>query len=237
MLSSALRACWTSHVNLSQRETNIGPNERRRQLLVVFQSKEAVLFLLFVDKTPARDHHLILWKLEWNGGEKMCYCPFPFFFFSLLHSKLTRPDLTKYAPRLLMLMSAPALAAKSHIAARLRKEKANNEVMKLKMQSSQIQVSTWITAKCHCSLFFPPLQSSLAFKCKNYHLSLQVQLVLWIFKNVLKFATAGPPFERHTLLNRKQACCNICISEKCEFTDRYFMLLCHSSIQILTNVT
>lgn len=181
MLSSALRACWTSHVNLSQRETNIGPNERRRQLLVVFQSKEAVLFLLFVDKTPARDHHLILWKLEWNGGEKMCYCPFPFFFFSLLHSKLTRPDLTKYAPRLLMLMSAPALAAKSHIAARLRKEKANNEVMKLKMQSSQIQVSTWITAKCHCSLFFPPLQSSLAFKCKNYHLSLQVQLVLWIF--------------------------------------------------------
>lgn len=83
MLSSALRACWTSHVNLSQRETNIGPNERRRQLLVVFQSKEAVLFLLFVDKTPARDHHLILWKLEWNGGEKMCYCPFPFFFFTL----------------------------------------------------------------------------------------------------------------------------------------------------------
>lgn len=205
MLSSALRACWTSHVNLSQRETNISPNERRRQLRVVFQSKEAILFLFFVDKTPVRDHHLILRKLEWKGGEKMCYCLFPFFMgFSPLHSKLTRLALTKYAPRLLMLMSVPALAAKSHIAARLRKEKANNDVMKLKMQSLQIQVSIWITAKCHCSIPpTPQLQSSLGFQCKNYHLGLQVQLVLWIFTNLLKFATAGPPFERHTLLNRQ----------------------------------
>lgn len=156
--------------------------------------------------------------------------------FSPLHSKLTHPALTKYAPRLLMLMSAPALAAKSHIAAKLRKEKANNDVMKLKMQSSQIQVSIWITAKCHCSIPPPPPNYKVLLVF-NVRIITSVQLVLWIFTNLLKFATAGPPFERHTLLNRQQACSNICISEKCEFTDRYIMLLCHSRMKILTNVT
>lgn len=161
MLSSALRACWTSHVNPSQRETNISPNERRRQLLVVFQSKEAVQFLLFVDKTPVRDHHPILWKLQWKGGER-CPVVFSLFYgFLTLSQQANSPNPVQIrSPSPHVNVSTSVGRKKAHRSQPLGTEKANNAVMKLKMESSQIQVSTRITAKCHCSLFFPPLPTT-----------------------------------------------------------------------------
>lgn len=88
MLSSALRACWTSHVNSSQRETNLSPNEKRRQLLVVFQSKEASSF---VDETPglgsSPDSHKTRTE-RWAKRYPVVFSSF-YGFLTLFRSKLT----------------------------------------------------------------------------------------------------------------------------------------------------
>lgn len=173
MLSSALRACWTSHVNLSQRETNISSNERRRQLRVVFQSKEAVLFLFFVDKTPVRDHHLILRKLEWKGGEKMCYCLFSFFYGLLtLAQQANSPSSDQIcSPSPHVNVSASVGRKKSH---RSQIEKRESKQWCDEIENAEFTDTGLDLNNSQMPLFSPPptsqLQSSLGFQCKNYHL-------------------------------------------------------------------